>query len=174
MKKRHILLIFIIANIFLYVLVFNKEQQYTFPNLSVTSNIRHKVSQEVDWGTKNTQLKMKVFTNDSRKLSKMFENDEGAVMCQGAAYYLHLKYLDANFRSYLVGFQSKLFSHAMVLVEIKRQNGEKALIIQDPSFNVTYVDRAGIPFSIYEIMDKLSKCDHDAIHIDGGGRKLNI
>jgi len=100
---------------------------------------------------------MKVFTNDSKELSRIFRNDEGAVMCQGAAYYLHLKYLEAGYRSYLVGFKSDVFSHAMALVEVERKDRQRALIVQDPSFNLSYVDSVGQPLSILEIMTELAQ-----------------
>lgn len=111
---------------------------------------------------------MKVFTNDSEELSRIFRNDEDAVMCQGAAYYLHLKYLDAGYRSYLVGFQSEIFSHAMVLVKIERKDGTQALIVQDPSFNLSYVDSTGNALSVFEIMSKIASGNHGAILVKEG------
>jgi len=145
-----------------------KSPTYTLSSFKTTSQIRDTVGREVDWGTSKTQLKMKIFTNDSEELSRIFQNDEGAVMCQGAAYYLHLKYLDASYRSYLVGFQSDIFSHTMVLVEIERKDGTQALIVQDPSFNLSYVDSTGKALSVFEIMGELANGSHKAIHVKEG------
>jgi hypothetical protein len=135
------------------------------PDFETTSRMRDAVGQEVDWGTQRTQLKAKVFTNDSEELARIFRNDEGSVMCQGAAYYLHLRYLDAGYRSYLVGFQSEVLSHSMALVEIKRKDGSRALIVQDPSFNLSYVDSTGQPLSVFEIMSKLAQGNHKSVFI---------
>ena len=141
---------------------------YVLPSFRTTSQIRDAAGREVDWGTSRTQLNMKVFTNDSKELSRIFRNDEGAAMCQGAAYYLHLKYLDAGYRSYLVGFQNDIFSHAMVLVEIERKDGTRALIVQDPSFNLSYVDTTGKALSVFEIMSELAIGNHEAIIVKEG------
>jgi hypothetical protein len=172
MKKLIIPTIFSLAVITILVMLqLDKEAEsptYTLPIFRTTSQIRDAVGREVDWGTQSTQLNMKVFTNDSEELSRIFRNDEGAVMCQGAAYYLHLKYLDAGYRSYLVGFQSRIFSHTMVLVEIERKDGTQALIVQDPSFNLSYVDSTGKALSVFEIMSHLASGNHEAILVKEG------
>lgn len=138
------------------------------PDFDTTCAIRDATGRQADWGTAGTQLKGRVFTNDATRLDAMFERDEGAVMCQGAAYYLHLKYLEAGYRSYLVGFKSDVFSHAMTLVEVRRADGSTALIVQDPSFNLSYVDAEGHPLSVFEIMALLADGKHDAITVKQG------
>lgn len=138
------------------------------PTFAETCAMRDAAGCTADWGTAGTQLKGRVFTNDSAALDEMFERDEGAVMCQGAAYYLHLNYLESGYRSYLVGFQSGVFSHAMTLVEVRRKDGSTALIVQDPSFNLSYVDHKGEPFSIFEIMELLSKGRHEDVIVKEG------
>jgi hypothetical protein len=110
----------------------------------------------------------RVFTNDVDALAEMFRKDEGAVMCQGVAYYLHLKYLKAGYRSYLVGFQADIYTHAFALVEVRRADGSKALIVQDPSFNLTYVDSAGQPLSIFELLTALAERHPETIVVKEG------
>jgi hypothetical protein len=138
------------------------------PSFERTCRIRDAAGCEADWGTESAQLGMKVFTNDSKKLALMFQNDEGAVMCQGAAYYLHMKYLEAGYRSYLAGFQSEAMSHSVVLVEVDRKDGTRGLVVQDPSFNVSYVDYQGRALTIFEIMRVLAERQHTKIHVKEG------
>ncbi len=130
-------------------------ETYTYPSLAEANRLRDETGREVDWGSAGTQLGMRVFTNSTAELKRMFREDEGAVMCQGAAYYLHLKYLEAGYRSYLLGMQSDLYSHSVVLVEVQRTDGTTALAVQDPSFNLSYVDSAGEPLSIFDIQAAL-------------------
>lgn len=144
------------------------QPQTPAPTFMEICAMRDAAGRTADWGTAGTQLKGRVFTNDSTELDDMFRRDEGAVMCQGVAYYLHLKYLEAGFRSYLVGFQSAVFSHAMTLVEVQRKDGGPALIVQDPSFNLSYVDNEGEPLSIFEIMKLLSKGRHEDVIVKQG------
>lgn len=141
------------------------------PSLEQVAKLRDIAAQEADWGTAATQLNDRVFTNDPAKLASIFHQDEGAVMCQGAAYYLHLLYLAAGFRSYLVGFGSDSFSHAMVLVEILRDDGSRALIVEDPTFNISYTDTAGVPLSIQDIMRAVSRGDLNGVLVAQGPRQ---
>jgi hypothetical protein len=138
------------------------------PSFEKTCRMRDAAGCEADWGTESIQMGMKVFTNDSKKLARMFQDDEGAVMCQGAAYYLHLRYLEAGYRSYLAGFQSKAMSHSVVLVEAGRKEGTRGLVVQDPSFNVSYVDGKGNALTIFEIMNELAARRHSNIHVHEG------
>ncbi|MGE3806486.1 MAG: hypothetical protein AB7K24_17600 [Gemmataceae bacterium] len=133
-----------------------------------TCIMRDAASRVADWGSRHTQLNHKVFTNNSKLLSQIFADDLGAVMCQGSAYYLHLNYLEAGYRSYLLGFQSEAYSHAMVLVEVARPDGTIALIVQDPTFNLSFVDAQGAPLSIFEIMTRLARRQHQAIIVEEG------
>ena len=142
-----------------------------YPSFEQASKLRDIAAQQADWGTDGTQLNDNVFTNDPAALTTIFHKDEGAVMCQGAAYYLHLLYLAAGFRSYLVGFGSQDLSHAMVLVEIIRPDGSHALVVEDPTFNLTYTDAAGAPISIQAIMASVARGDLDAVRVVRGPRQ---
>lgn len=128
-----------------------------YPTFEQTALMRDQVGREVDWGSDDTQLGMRIFNNDLDEIARMFREDEGAVMCQGAAYYLHLKYLKAGYSSYLIGFKGEIYSHVMALVEVTRADGTTALIVQDPSFNLSYVGPDGHPLSIFEILTALAE-----------------
>jgi hypothetical protein len=143
----------------------------TPPTVAQVIPLRNLAAQQADWGSASTQLGERVFTNNPAALATIFHQDGGTVMCQGAAYYLHLLYLAAGFRSYLVGFGSDGFSHAMVLVEVVRPDGSRALIVEDPTFNITYSDNTGSPLSIQEIMTAVAQGELDAVRIDPGPRQ---
>ena len=145
-----------------------EQKGYIVPAFEETTPVRDATGREVDWGSRGAQLNERVFTNDIDALAEMFRKDEGAVLCQGAAYYLHLKYLKAGYRSYLIGFQSDYDSHAVALVEVRRTDGSKALIVQDPTFNLTYVDSAGQPLSIFELLTALAQRHPETIVVQEG------
>ncbi len=142
------------------------------PGAEQVGALRNIAAQQADWGTTATQLNDRVFEKDLASLATTFHSDQGTVMCQGASYYLQLLYGAAGFRSYMVGFSSGDFSHAMVLVEIARPDGSRALIVEDPTFNVTYTDASGMPMSIQEILSAISRGEPDAIHIKQGPSQL--
>ena len=125
------------------------------PMFETVSAMRDAVGMTAERGTTSTQLNMAIFTNDAEKITEMFADDVGSVMCQGTAYYLHLRYLEAGYRSYLVGFENDDFSHAVALVQIRRSDGTNALIVEDPTFDISYADESGRPISIFEIMKRV-------------------
>ena len=134
----------------------NEQAPTVTPAFAAVATMRDRAGNEADRGSARMQLGMKVFTNDPEKIADWFAHDAGAVMCQGTAYYLHLRYLEAGYRSYLVGFGNDQFTHAMALVEIARADGSKALVIEDPTFNVSYGDEDALPLSVYEIMQRVT------------------
>lgn len=122
------------------------------PTFDEAAQIRDAVAVRCDWGSASAQIKMGIFTDDWAALEKLIDADRHAVMCQGAAYALHLKYKSLGYRSYLIGLQNSEYSHAMCLVEVKIPNGEPKLVVMDPSFNVSFTDPEGTPLSIYELI----------------------
>lgn len=124
----------------------NAEVSLTFME---ACQIRDEVALRCDWGSETQQIGMGVFKNNWAEIEKIIDSDKYALMCQGTAYALHMKYIHMGVRSYLVGFSANGLTHSVVLVEISYENSEKKLIIVDPSFNVSYVDKNGKPLSIF-------------------------
>ena len=119
------------------------------PSLARLSEIRDEVGIASDWGSQSAQIGMGIFTDDWDTVQQLLSMDKHAVMCQGAAYSLHMRYKDLGYRSYLVGFKTPIMSHAVSLVEF-----ENRLIIMDPTFNSTFVNpEDGKPLSVFEVME---------------------
>ena len=122
------------------------------PTFKQAADIRDAVAVRCDWGSASAQIKMGIFTDDWAALEKLIDADRHAVMCQGVAYALHLKYKSLGYRSYLIGLKNSEYSHAMCLVEVQIPNGDPKLVVMDPSFNVSFTDPEGTPLSIYELI----------------------
>ena len=119
------------------------------PSLARLSEIRDEVGIAIDWGSKSAQIGMGIFTDDWDTVQRLLSMDKHAVMCQGAAYALHMRYKVLGYRSYLVGFKTPIMSHAVSLIEF-----ENRLIIMDPTFNSTFVNpEDDKPLSVFEVME---------------------
>ena len=146
-----------------------QQPAYVLPTFAETSQLRDQIGRQVDWGSAEAQLGDRIFTNDPEAIAAMFREDAGAVMCGGAAYFLHLRYLEAGYRSFIIGFETEgVDGHTVALVEIQREDGTKALIVQDPSFNLSYTDASGKPLSIFEMLTALAELRHQEIVVQHG------
>lgn len=121
----------------------------------------------VKWGSLQLPTE-KQLAETSGIMEEAFSRDEGGVSCQGAAHYLYLKYREAGYKSYIIGFGNKYYTHAMTLVQISH-GGMSKYAIQDPTFNISYVDRAGNPLSVFAIVELLRERRAEEIAISGPG-----
>ena len=95
------------------------------------SVIRDAVFHEIPWDAE-PDIGMDVFKKTADELASIFQERVGAVKCQGACHYLHLKYLAKGWDSWVVGVGTGIRTHALVLV--KRGGG---WVVQDPKRNVS-------------------------------------
>ena len=95
--------------------------------------IRDHTSLMCEWGSKSAQVGMGIFTDAWSRTKDLLDSGTNAVMCQGAAYSLHMRYKSLGYETYLVGFQADKLSHAICLVGL-----DDRLIVMDPTFNVNF------------------------------------
>ncbi len=140
----------------------------TAPSFEEAASIRDAIAVRCDWGSASAQIGMGIFTDDWEKLEEILDADEHAVMCQGAAYALHMKYKSLGFRSYLFGLKNSEYSHAMCLIEIQTATGESKLVVMDPSFNISFTDKENTPLSVYELIKYAHRGDADEVIVVEG------
>lgn len=138
------------------------------PTFRKAAEIRDAIAVRCDWGSSSAQIRMGIFTDNWGELEKLIDADRHAVMCQGAAYALHLKYKSLGYRSYLIGLKNSEYSHAMCLVEVSIPNGDPKLVVMDPTFNVSFSDEAGVPLSIYELISLANRGQVDRVRVVEG------
>lgn len=137
------------------------------PTFQETSAMRTRYGSRVKWGGEMLPPQ-KQLAETSAIMEEAFSRDEGGVKCQGAAHYLYLKYREAGYKSYVIGFGNRYYTHAMTLVQVFH-DGMSKYVIQDPSFDISYVDKAGNPLHVHEIVAMLRERRAEEIAPAGSG-----
>lgn len=132
--------------------------------------LRQWTHEHVDFGTSAAEFSKeeyrKFFTKDAPGLFATFFQDLGAVMCKGASYTLMKLYQAYEFQSYVLGVGiDGVMTHSVTLVRIKH-SGRSILTIQDPTFNVTYVDGNGLPYDYFDFLRTLK--NHNLVVVEKG------
>lgn len=89
----------------------------------------------------------------------------GGVNCAGYSYALMKLYREFGYKafSYHSG-RLDAFNHVITLVEITYK-GKKRLVIEDATFDVTYMDDNMEPYDFFTFLDTLEKRQFESIHI---------
>ena len=98
-------------------------------------------------------------------LFSAFSEDRGGVWCHGAAHVLMKLYFAYGFKaSTLDSGKPGVMTHVVTLVQINH-DGRQRTVIQDPTFNLTYVDSDGAPYDYNEFLGVLMKRRHTKIKV---------
>jgi hypothetical protein len=110
-------------------------------NLIKIEKIRIEASSMIVKAVSTSELKDFPWLTPIEKMEEEFINNEAAVWCGGAAYYLMQKYIQQGYNAYILSIglekpieNNPMFTHALVLVELE-EKGNKKYIIQDSYLN---------------------------------------
>lgn len=134
--------------------------------------LRQWTHEYADWGTEHAQFNQEqyavFFNSDAPEIFSMFIQDEGAVMCQGTAYALTKLYSAYGFETYILGVGiPDIMTHAVTLVRIN-YDGQSIFAIQDPTFDISYVDSNGTPYDYFDMLGVLKSHYHHLIEVEYG------
>ncbi|UBF24114.1 hypothetical protein K9N68_20600 [Kovacikia minuta CCNUW1] len=102
-------------------------------------------------------LKPDFYKKTTAELYTAFKQDKGGVWCGGASIFSEKLYRDYGFNVYTVNMgKSGYLTHVVNLVEIQ-DKGQKKLVIEDASYNVTYTDLDGSPLDYFTFLKLLSQ-----------------
>lgn len=129
--------------------------------------LRQWAYEHVDWSTKSALIDTKpgfqYAGKDAPELFSLFFKDWGGVWCGGAAFSLMKLYHTYGFEAYTVDSGKRgMMTHVMTLVKIDYE-GREIFAIQDPSFNVCYVDSEEKPYGYFDFLKTLKNRNHDNI-----------
>ena len=117
--------------------------------------LRQWIYETIPWGTSSVQLNQTqyqcLFNSTAFQAISMFLQNQGATMCQGAAYTLMRLYHAYKFQSYLLGIGLPEANHALTLVEITHKY-QKLLTVQDPTYNTTYIKPNYAPRDYFDMI----------------------
>ncbi|MGA7934394.1 MAG: hypothetical protein WCA35_12675 [Kovacikia sp.] len=119
-------------------------------------------------------LKPDFYKKTAFELYTAFKQDKGGVQCGGSSIFLEKLYREYNFNAYTLnmGEPSSQFTHVVNLVEI-RGKGQKKLVIEDASHNVTLVHQDGSVLDYFTFLRLLSQLKDNQIKIvkDNDGKR---
>lgn len=95
----------------------------------------------------DNKKEFKFYSKNAAQIFSAYYRKEGEVLCGGSAQSLMKLYEDFGYQAYTMdmGIPGTTVTHVVVLVSIEA-NAKKVLSIQDPTFNLTYVNNYGNPF----------------------------
>lgn len=99
-----------------------------------------------------------------------FAHDKGAVWVPECCLGLAALYRSFGYRAEYIALAESFFGpnhHGQVLVEIEHR-GRKIIVLQDPTFNISFTDRLTLePLDYFEIVRRLAKREHTSIRAVG-------
>lgn len=108
------------------------------------------------------------YNKNVAELFTAFSQYKGGVWCGGSAYALMKLYQSYGYKAYTVDSgEVGVMTHVVTIVEIDF-DGRKILSVQDPTFNITYENSSGIPYSYFEFLKMLKEHNHNNITIYQG------
>jgi hypothetical protein len=103
------------------------------------------------------------YSKDAQELFQAFAEDRGGVWCYGAAFSLARLYGVYGLDAYVCDMGNpEVMTHAVTLVRI-RHGGRTILSVQDPTFDLTYVDAADEPVDYFDLLNVLRRNESGAV-----------
>lgn len=108
---------------------------------------------------------------DAPELFTAFRNDRGGVLCGGTAYAFMRLCRIYGYDALTLDFGARdVSTHVVTLVRLSR-GGDDVWSVQDPTYDVTYVHRGGVPFDYLDLLRALrNRQDGDVLVEKGQGR----
>ena len=104
-------------------------------------------------------------SNNGYLLFSAFSEDRGGVWCYGAAIALMRLYIAYGFNASILDYgKLGVMTHVVTLVKINHDRRQR-MVIQDATFNLTYVDPDGVPYDYHEFVKVLKKRQRDKIRV---------
>lgn len=98
-------------------------------------------------------------------LFSAFSEGKGGAWCYGAAIALMRVYNAYGFNASILDYgKIGIMTHVVTLVKINHDNGQRT-VIQDATFNLTYVDPVGAPYDYHEFVQVLKERRSDKVRI---------
>lgn len=119
--------------------------------------LRQWAYEHIDWSSQSVLIENQVdfYKKSAPEIFTYFDGDKGGVYCGGAAYSLRKLYELYGYKAFTVDMGKKdVATHVLTLVEINC-NGKKILSIQDPTFNLTYTNKEGMPLDYIQLLQML-------------------
>jgi hypothetical protein len=140
------------------------------------NKIREWVNEQTIWGTlPDNEINTMINKKTSLEMYKYYlSHTEKAYDCGSYSVFLHKIYQLFGYESYIYDMgKDNQFRHTVVLVWIKDE-GKKKLIIEDPSYNITYIDIKTNPLDYFQFIEYL-KNDKKRVFLKksiGKGQKM--
>ena len=134
--------------------------------------LRQWAHEHVLFGTESVLLdkdkEFNYYQRDAPAIFSAFFADKGGVWCGGAAYALMRLYQAYGFDSYTYNCGATgVSTHVLTLVKLNF-DGKSILSIQDPTFDICYVDPQGSPYGLFDVIRLLKERRHDLIRAKPG------
>lgn len=144
------------------------EPRLANPNLGDWERVnllRQWACEHVLWGSDSVQYHT-FFNMNCAEFLSLFEDNRGAVKCEGAAYFLMRLYKLYGYRASLLDLSIPgAITHAVVIVEINYK-GRPLSVIQGSYYNASYTDNNANPYDYREIISLLEKHKDPLIRVN--------
>ena len=150
-------------------------------SLAMLTRLRHWAFKNVDWSTPRANLdddrSNGFYEMDAPQLFSAFRSDRGGVACMGTAYaFMRLCRLYGYDALTLDYGEAGQWTHVVALVRL-RLGGRDVWSVQDPTFDLTYVNRSGEPFDYLNLLQALVDRRGDEVLVEkgcGGSREFIV
>lgn len=135
--------------------------------------IREWVNEQTVWSKKpvDNNLRFSVNEKTSLEMYTLFKSKEVALDCATYTVFLHEIYQLFGYEGYIYDMGNEhQFRHSVVLVWMN-DNGKRKLIVEDPSYNLTYVNKNNAPIDFIELLKLIKGKKTSEITILNGGGK---
>jgi hypothetical protein len=152
----------------------NEYPEIKDPNISDIKKLhllREWTSAHVVWGSDSTNMNYELSRKNLYKIFETFDKSEGSVNCGLVSYILMKIYEEYGFEAYTYHSGSlDAFNHAVTFVKVNHNNKE-ILMIEDASFDLTFMDKNGNPYDFFDFIKTIKKGDKNNIVISQGNGK---
>lgn len=113
--------------------------------------LRAEVYREIPQSSAETNIKEKIWSLGTNEMFHMFSTLDKGVDCSGLSYILMRMYSDLGYEAYQAHFGNKKgFTHTVTIVKINYK-GKQRFIVEDPTYNITYLDKNG-PLDVWQLV----------------------
>lgn len=135
-------------------------------DFAVTSRLREYTYLNSPWSSNSLNVKEEIWKKNSFQILDFVNKNIRGLDCSGISTVLMKTYAEKGYESYAYhsGKLSGAFTHVITLVKI-RHKGEDRLIIQDPTYNITYIDQKGDPIDFFVFLSLLKRKEYEKFSI---------
>ncbi|MCE9590352.1 MAG: hypothetical protein K8S99_07495 [Planctomycetes bacterium] len=126
------------------------------------SLLRDWAHRHLDWASPSALLEsdanFNIQNRSAADLFAIYQTDRGGVWCGGAAVTLRKLYEAYGLEAVTLdcGFPDSQTTHVMTIVKVNHK-GKALLVLEDPTFNYTYIDGKGEPADVVDLMESIKK-----------------